>query len=128
MTGLVIIDEVQRQPALFETLRVLLDRLNPKARFLLLGSAAPAIIKGVSETLAGRVGLVDLAGFDLSEVGQHRWRRLWLRGGFPRSYLAEDDGASALWRESFIRTFLERDIPQSSASASPPNHCGASGR
>ena len=112
LTGLVVIDEIQRQPQLFEGLRVLLDGPACPARFLLLGSAAPTLIKGVSETLAGRVGLVDLSGFDLNEVTESHWRTLWQRGGFPRSYLAPDDAASALWRENFIRTFLERDIPQ----------------
>ena len=111
-TGLVVIDEIQRQPQLFESLRVLLDKPACPARFLLLGSAAPTLIRGVSETLAGRVGLVDLSGFDLNEVPGDHWRTLWQRGGFPRSYLAPDDAASALWRENFIRTFLERDIPQ----------------
>ena len=112
LTGLVVIDEVQRVPALFETLRVLADRLRNQARFLLLGSASPALVKGVSESLAGRVGLVDLAGFELGEVGSDAWRELWLRGGFPRAYLAPDRAASALWRGNFVRTFLERDIPQ----------------
>ena len=112
LTGLVVLDKIQRQPQLFEALRVLLDRPACMARFLLLGSAAPTLIKGVSETLAGRVGLVDLSGFDLHEVTESHWRTLWHRGGFPRSYLAPDDAASALWREHFIRTFLERDIPQ----------------
>ena len=112
LNGLVVIDEVQRQPQLFETLRVLLDRPGSATRFLLLGSASPSLIKGVSETLAGRVGIVDLAGFDLSEIADNQWRSLWQRGGYPRSYLAPDDPASALWRENFIRTFLERDIPQ----------------
>lgn len=112
LTGLVVIDEIQRQPQLFETLRVLLDRPASTTRFLLLGSAAPTLIRNVSETLAGRVGLVDLTGFDLTEVSMDHWQTLWQRGGFPRSYLAADDSASALWRENFIRTFLERDIPQ----------------
>ena len=112
LDGLVVIDEVQRDPALFETLRVLIDRPGSGARFLLLGSASPALVRGVSESLAGRIGLVDLAGFDLREVGAAAWRDLWLRGGFPRSYLAGDTGRSALWRRNFIRTFLERDIPR----------------
>lgn len=112
LTGLVVIDEVQRRPELFETLRVLVDRPNHAARFLVLGSASPVLLKGVSESLAGRVGLVDLSGFDIAEVGSASWRRLWLRGGFPRSYLAPDPSASALWRTNFVRTFLERDIPQ----------------
>jgi predicted AAA+ superfamily ATPase len=112
LEGLVIIDEIQRQPSLFETLRVLLDRPDQTTRFLLLGSASPGLIKGVSESLAGRVGLVDLGPFQLRETGTETWRCLWHRGGFPRSFLASDDAASFAWRESFIRTFLERDIPQ----------------
>ena len=112
LAGLVVIDEVQRAPALFETLRVLVDRPDNRARFLLLGSASPALVKGVSESLAGRVGLVDLAGFELGEVGSAAWRELWLRGGFPRAFLAPDREASGLWRDNFVRTFLERDIPQ----------------
>lgn len=112
LNGLVVIDEVQRLPALFETLRVLVDRPRNRARFLLLGSASPALVKGVSESLAGRVGLVDLAGFEMGEVGSDAWRELWLRGGFPRAYLAPGRAASALWRGNFVRTFLERDIPQ----------------
>ena len=91
---------------------MLVDRPDHGARFLLLGSASPALTKGVSESLAGRVGLVDLAGFNLQEVGASAWRTLWLRGGFPRSYLAPNLKGSVLWRESFARTFLERDVPQ----------------
>ena len=112
LVGLVVIDEAQRAPALFETLRVLADRPAGGARFLLLGSASPTLISGVSESLAGRVGIVDMAGFDLREVGPAAWRTLWLRGGFPRSHLAPSLKASAAWRGSFVRTFLERDIPQ----------------
>jgi uncharacterized protein len=112
LSGLVVIDEVQRRPDLFELLRVLVDRPRNPARFLLLGSASPYLVKGVSETLAGRIGFIDLGGFDLHEVGPEHRDRLWVRGGFPRSYLAADDDASVLWREDFIRTFLERDIPQ----------------
>lgn len=112
LEGLVIIDEIQRQPSLFETLRVLLDRPGQRTRFLLLGSASPGLIKGVSESLAGRVGLVDLEPFQLRETGTDRWHTLWHRGGFPRSFLAASNAASVTWRESFIRTFLERDIPQ----------------
>lgn len=110
LRGLVVIDEVQRELALFETLRVLLDRRDVAARFLLLGSASPALVHGASETLAGRVGLVDLFGFDLTEVPRGTWRLLWERGGFPRSHLAPDADASALWRDTFVETFLLRDI------------------
>ena len=112
LRGLVVIDEIQRMPSLFETLRVLVDRPSCDARFLLLGSASPQLVKGVSESLAGRVGLVDLSGFDLRETGVGVWRRLWNRGGFPRSFLARGARASSLWRRNFVRTFLERDIPQ----------------
>ena len=112
LSGLVVIDEVQRKPELFEILRVLVDRSDLKARFLLLGSASPDLIKGVSESLAGRIGFVDLAGFQLQEIGEQHRNRLWIRGGFPRSFLADSDSDSIQWRENFIRTFLERDIPQ----------------
>jgi len=112
LSGLVVIDEVQRRPELFELLRVLVDRPGNKARFLLLGSASPQLVRGVSESLAGRIGFIDLSVFNLSEVGSQKRDRLWLRGGFPRSFLAESEEASTAWREDFIRTFLERDIPQ----------------
>ena len=112
LSGLVVIDEIQREPALFETLRVLVDRPDNPARFLVLGSASPTLVRGISESLAGRVGIVDLAGFDLAEIGPERWRSLWLRGGFPRAWLAPNERASALWRRNFVQTFLERDIPQ----------------
>jgi uncharacterized protein len=112
LDGLVILDEIQLMPELFSTLRVLVDRPGQKARFIILGSASPDIIRNVSETLAGRIEFVDLAGFDLSEVGNSSWQSLWLRGGFPRSFLAESESDSLTWREGFIRTFLDRDIPQ----------------
>lgn len=112
LSGLVIIDEVQRRPDLFELVRVLVDRPHNPAHFLLLGSASPQLVRGASESLAGRIGFVDLSGFDLTEVDTAERDRLWLRGGFPRSFLADDDAASMTWRQGFIRTFLERDIPQ----------------
>ena len=112
LDGLVVIDEIQRQPDLFETLRVLLDRREAPAQFLLLGSASPALARGASESLAGRVGLVDLFGFDLAEISSAMWRALWRRGGFPRSYLAPDEETSFLWRDTFVETFLFQDIPQ----------------
>jgi hypothetical protein len=112
LSGLVVIDEVQRRPELFELLRVLVDRPARRARFLLLGSASLDLVRGVSESLAGRIGFIDLSVFNLNEVGSQQRDRLWIRGGFPRSFLAEDDETSMAWREDFIRTFLERDIPQ----------------
>lgn len=112
LSGLIIIDEVQRQPELFELLRVLVDRPQNSARFLLLGSASPQLVHAAAESLAGRIGFVDLTGFDLTEVDSAQRDRLWLRGGFPRAFLADDDTASMIWRQDFIRTFLERDIPQ----------------
>lgn len=111
-TGLVVIDEVQRKPELFEVLRVLLDRPERQSTFLLLGSASPTLVRSASESLAGRVAFIDMGGFDLDETGADAWRTLWVRGGFPRSYLAVDEEASFSWREDFIRTFLERDLPQ----------------
>ncbi|MBI4583749.1 MAG: ATP-binding protein [Planctomycetes bacterium] len=110
--GLVIIDEIQKQPELFTVLRPLVDRSGCKTRFLILGSASPGLVRGVSESLAGRVSFVDLAGFDLEEVGSSRWKDLWLRGSFPRSFLATSERGSLRWRMNYIRTFLERDLPQ----------------
>ncbi len=110
--GLVILDEIQVKPELFNVLRVLVDRPATKARFLILGSASPHIIKNVSETLAGRIEFVELAGFNQQETGSEQQEKLWLRGGFPRSFLADTEDDSLAWREGFIRTFLERDIPQ----------------
>jgi predicted AAA+ superfamily ATPase len=112
LTGLAVIDEIQRRPDLFPLLRVLADRPGTPARFLILGSASSELVKGVSESLAGRVGFVDLSGFDGTEVGFGRLDTLWLRGGFPESFLSASDAASFHWRQQFIRTFLERDIPQ----------------
>ena len=111
LRGLVIIDEIQRMPHLFQVLRVVVDRPS-KARFLILGSASPRIIRGVSESLAGRIEFIDLAGFGLDEIGVENWKKLWLRGDFPRAYLAQTDDLSLNWRRNLIRTFNERDIPQ----------------
>ena len=112
LTGLVVIDEIQRRPNLFPVLRVLADRRPIKARFLLLGSASPELLQQAAETLAGRVAFVEMSGFSLAEVGAQHLRRLWVRGGFPRSYLAPSEAESQRWREDFIRTFLERDLAQ----------------
>jgi len=112
LQNLVIIDEIQEMPELFRILRVLVDRAENKTRFLILGSASPDLVKNASESLAGRVEFVELSGFGLHETGIDRSDVVWLRGGFPRSFLAESDEDSMAWREGFIRTFLERDIPQ----------------
>ena len=111
LRGLVILDEIQRRPDLFTTLRVLADRKPLPARFLILGSAAPALLRQSSESLAGRIAYRELEGFGAEDVGIRHWRPLWLRGGFPLSYLARDDAASFEWRENFVKTFLERDLP-----------------
>ena len=112
LDGLVVLDEMQRMPRLFAALRVLVDRPNVNARFLILGSASPELVGRASESLAGRVEFIELTGFDLGETGGDAWRKLWFRGGLPRSYLAASNEDSAAWRDGFIRTFLERDIPQ----------------
>jgi len=112
LTGLVILDEIQYRPDLFPLLRVLADRPRPATRFLLLGSAAPELLRQSSESLAGRIQYYELHGFGLAEVGGTHLDRLWLRGGFPRSFLAPSDKASSEWRRGFVRTFLERDLPQ----------------
>ncbi len=112
LRGLVVIDEVQLRPNLFGVLRVLLDRRPVRARFLILGSASPDLLRQTSETLAGRIEIVEMSGFTLDELERPDLNRLWLRGGFPRSFLARSERASTAWREDFIRTFLERDLAQ----------------
>jgi len=112
LRGLVVIDEVQRRADLFPVLRVLADRPSRPARFLVLGSASPDLLRQSSETLAGRIAYHELAGFSLDEAGPRNAERLWLRGGLPRSYLARTTAASTEWRREFVRTFLERDVPQ----------------
>lgn len=109
--GLVVLDEIQRRPDLLPILRVLIDAPGAP-RFLLLGSASPDLVRGASESLAGRIVFHHLSGFALDEVGSRALDRLWLRGGFPRSYLARSARESAEWRRGFITTFLERDLPQ----------------
>ena len=120
LEGLVVLDEIQRRPDLFSVLRVLVDAPRPRRRFLILGSASPELQRQGSETLAGRVAFVEMAGFDLGEVGQAALRRRWWRGGFPRSFLARTETASAEWRRDFIRTFLERDVQQFGIRIPPP--------
>lgn len=112
LRGLVVIDEVQRRPDLFPILRVLADRRPRPARFLILGSASPDMIRQSSESLAGRINYHELGGLGLKEVGYHRLNRRWLRGGFPQAWLARSNEAASLWIESFVRTFLERDLPE----------------
>ncbi len=110
LKGLVVIDEVQRRPDVFPIFRVLLDRVPLPAKFLILGSASPALLKQSSESLAGRLELIEMEGFALSEVGEKEQMRLWNRGGFPLSFLAKNDEDSLSWRVNFIRTFLEQDL------------------
>jgi len=109
---IVCLDEIQRVPDLFSLLRGLCDETNLPGQFLVLGSASPALLRQSSETLAGRIGFIELAPFAECEVGAENQQSLWLRGGFPRSYLAPSDDLSRAWLDSFIQTFLERDIPQ----------------
>jgi len=111
LRGLVVIDEVQRRPDLFPVLRVLIDREGSPARFLILGSASPALLRQSSESLTGRLEIVEMAGLSVPEVGVQHMDKLWLRGGFPLSFLAETDADSSSWREGFIRLTVERDLP-----------------
>ena len=119
LRGLIVLDEVQRKPELFPILRVLMDRVGSPAKFLLLGSASPFLVRGVTESRAGRVAFIDLQGFLLDEVGEVDMSRLWTRGGFPRSFLAEDANSSHGWRRDFIRTFIEKDFGTLGMGASP---------
>lgn len=112
LKGLVVIDEIQRRPDLFPLLRVLADRHPLPARFLILGSAATDLLKQSSETLAGRLETIPLEGFRLADLGTSAQARHWLRGGFPLSYTARTESDSLVWRQQFIQTFLERDLPQ----------------
>lgn len=110
--GLVVLDEIQLRPELFPVLRVLADRRGTPARFLVLGSASPELLRQSSESLAGRIAYYELGGLTLDEVGTEQVEALWLRGGFPLSYLAPSDDSSGLWRQQFIRTYLERDLSE----------------
>ncbi|HOU16207.1 MAG TPA: ATP-binding protein [Anaerolineae bacterium] len=112
LTGLVVIDEIQRRSDLFPILRVLCDRTPLPARFLILGSASPELLCQSSETLAGRLEIIRMAGFSLAEVGAEMQMQHWVRGGFPLSYLALSEADSLAWRKNFVQTFLERDLPQ----------------
>ena len=120
LTGIVVIDEVQHRPDLFPILRVLADRDDNPARFLVLGSAGPSLLRQSAESLAGRIEYIELGGLQVAEVGPARMSRLWVRGGFPRSFLAATDADSAAWRKAFVRTFVERDVPQWGAVLGAP--------
>ena len=112
LTGLIVIDEVQRRPDLFPVLRVLVDRADNPAKFLILGSASGQLLRQTSESLAGRLERITISGFSLAELGSETEQNLWLRGGFPLSYLAKNDEDSSIWRKQFIQTLLEQDLPQ----------------
>lgn len=119
LEGLIVIDEIQRREELFPILRVLADRKPLPARFLILGSASPELLRQSSESLAGRVEIITMGGFNLAEVGGDESSRLWLRGGFPESFTATSEPNSFSWRKNFIQTFLERDLPQAGVSIAP---------
>jgi uncharacterized protein len=120
LRGLVVIDEIQHAPDLFKVLRVLVDRPERPARFLLLGSASPALLRQSAESLAGRIEVIEIGGFTLDEAPTPAADGLWWRGGFPRSFTAGDDTASRIWRREFIRTVVERDLPQLGMNAAAP--------
>ena len=120
LTGLVVIDEIQRRPELFPILRVLVDRVPLPARFLILGSAAPSLLRQSSESLAGRIEIVTLGGFMLPDTGTDQSELLWRRGGFPLSFLAATETDSLAWRKHFIQTLIERDLPSLGATLPAP--------
>lgn len=111
LRGIIVIDEVQRRPDLFPALRVLADRPDSPATFLVLGSASPVALRQAAESLAGRLEILELGGLGISDVGAERFDELWLRGGFPRSFLAPDNTTSIRWRSNYIRTLVTRDLP-----------------
>ena len=119
LKGTVVIDEIQRRPELFPVLRVLADRNPLTARFLVLGSASPALLRQSSESLAGRLEVIDIAGLTLAEIGAENSEKHWRRGGFPRSVLARSESDSLVWRQEFIRTMVERDLPQLGIAVAP---------
>jgi predicted AAA+ superfamily ATPase len=120
LRGLVVVDEVQHAPDLFKVLRVLIDRPDNAARFLLLGSASPALLRQSSESLAGRIEVIEGGGFTIDETGPDQAAALWWRGGFPRSYTAPSDDDSRAWRREFIRTTVQRDLPQLGMNVAAP--------
>jgi len=119
LRGTVVIDEIQRRPDLFPVLRVLADRRPVRTRFLVLGSASGDLLRQSAESLAGRIEVVEVGGFTLDETGHLAAERLWRRGGLPRAFLARTEADSVAWREQFIRTFLERDLPQLAGPFTP---------
>lgn len=121
LRGLVVIDEIQRRPDLFPLLRVLLDRVPLPAKFLILGSASPQLLRGASESLAGRIEFIEMGGLALDEAGVDHERRLWQRGGFPLSYLAANDRDSMKWRQAFMQAFIERDLRLLGVDLPPAN-------
>ena len=120
LAGIVVIDEVQHRPDLFPILRVLVDRDRNLARFLALGSAGPALLRQSAESLAGRIEYVELTGFQVAELGPERFETLWVRGGFPRSMLAASEADSLAWRRAYVRSLVERDLPQFGADLRAP--------
>lgn len=120
LAGVVVIDEVRHRPDLFPVLRVLADRDDAPARFLVLGSVGPSLLRQSAESLAGRIEYVELTALQAAEVGAARMPRLWVRGGFPRSFLADTDADGAAWRRAFLRAFVERDLPQFGAELGAP--------
>jgi hypothetical protein len=119
LRGLVVVDEIQHAPQLFGTLRVLMDREDAPAKFLLIGSASPALLRQTGETLLGRIAVIEVGGFSLDELGPSRMGTLWRRGGAPLSFLAQDEARSVDWREQFVRLFLERDLPLLGINVAP---------
>ena len=120
LRGVVVIDEIQRRPDLFPVLRVLLDRPEAPAKFLILGSASPALLRQASESLTGRLAIVELHGLAVHEVGRDHIDELWLRGGLPPSMTAANDAASLGWRRDYVRLLFERDLPQLGIGAAAP--------
>lgn len=116
LDGLIVIDEIQLRPDLFPVIRVIVDE-NKSVKFLITGSASRDLIRQSSETLAGLIGYHQITPFNMQEVGD--WKRLWIRGGFPRSYLANSDKSSQRWRDEYIKSFLERDILKLGLEISP---------
>ena len=111
-TSLICLDEIQRLPEIFPLLRSLVDEIKKNGQFLILGSASKDLLRQSSESLAGRISYLEMTPFTLLEISKQKSENLWLRGGFPRSFLSKNETVSIEWRENYIRTFLERDIPQ----------------